>query len=124
MCMLNPDVLHLHTYFLFPISIDQNAVMDEHPEIWRGPQPWFENLDLWVTRHVAPEYKEAANQLGGWRRNPETSLDLDSQSYQDMMFFHPFVRRAFFDTGNESRDHEALVHRYVMGPGARLPAIL
>jgi hypothetical protein len=28
--------------------------MDEHPEIWRGSQPWFEKLDLWVTRHVAP----------------------------------------------------------------------
>ena len=54
---LNPEVLHLHTYFFFPISIDQAAVMDEHPEIWRGSQPWFEKLDLWVTRHVVPGYR-------------------------------------------------------------------
>ena len=39
---LNLEVLHLHTYFLFPITIDQDAVMDEHPEIWRGAQPWFD----------------------------------------------------------------------------------
>jgi hypothetical protein len=44
---LNPEVLHLHAYFFFPISIDQTVVMDEHPEIWRGSQPWFEKLDLW-----------------------------------------------------------------------------
>jgi hypothetical protein len=43
---LNPEVLHLHTYFFFPFSIDQAAVMDEHPEIWRGAQPWFEKLQL------------------------------------------------------------------------------
>ena len=32
---LDLEVLHLHTYFLFPITIDQDAVMDEHPKIWR-----------------------------------------------------------------------------------------
>ncbi len=115
---LNPEVLHLHTYFLFPISIDQDAVMDEHPEIWRASQPWFEKLDLWVTRHVVPGYESAVSQLGGWHRHSENSLDFNSNTYQDMMFFHPFVRRAFFDTGDSNAEREALIHRYVIHPPA------
>ncbi len=111
---LNPEVLHLHTYFLFPISIDQDAVMDEHPEIWKGSQPWFEKLDLWVTGHVVAGHESAATQLGGWHRHSESSLDFNSPTYQDMMFFHPFVRRAFFDTGDANPEHEALLHRYVI----------
>jgi hypothetical protein len=113
---MHADVLHLHTYFLFPLSIDQHAVMDEHPEIWKGPQHWFERLDSWVTKHVVPEHQQVAAQLGGWQRHSETSLDLRSPTYQDMMFFHPVVRRAFFDTGDCDLDHEALMHRYVIHP--------
>ncbi len=115
---MNPEVLHLHTYFFFPISIDQAAVMDEHPEIWRGSQPWFEKLDFWVTHHVVPGFESAASQLGGWQRHSENSLDFISPTYQDMMFFHPFVRRAFFDTGDSNAEHEALIHRYVIHPPA------
>ena len=111
---LNLEVLHLHTYFFFPIAIDQDAVMDEHPEIWRGSQLWFDKLDQWVTRHVVPGYEPAATQLGGWHRHSESSLDFTSPTYQDMMFFHPFVRRAFFDTGESNADHEALIHRFVI----------
>ena len=39
-----------------------------------------------------------------------------------MIFFHPFIRRAFFDIGDASPEHEALVHRYVIPfqPGSRL----
>src|ERR1700733_7952594 len=119
---LNLEVLHLHTYFLFPIAIDLDAVMDEHPEIWRRGQPWFDRLDAWVTGHVVPEYQNAASVLGGWRRHSESSFDFNSPTYQDMMFFHPFVRRAFFDTGDANPEHEALIHRYVMHaqPGSRL----
>lgn len=122
MASLNPDVVHLHTYFLFPFSIDQNAVMEEHAEIWKGREAWFEKLDLWVTQHAVAEYQSAADQLHQWQRYPEDCLNFYSPTYQDMMFFHPFVRRAFFDTGNSSRDHEALVHRYVIprDPDARL----
>ncbi len=88
--------------------------MAEHPEIWKDGQQWFEKLDVWVTAHVIPEGRQAASCLGGWQRAPETDFDLHSTAYQDMVFFHPFVRRAFFDTGNVSRDHDALVHRYVI----------
>lgn len=109
-----PEVVHLHTYFLFPVSIDRVAVMEEHPEIWRESQHWFEKLDLWVTGHVVPEYAEAAARLGGWQRHSESCLDFHSQAYEDMMFFHPFVRKAFFDTRDSDREHEALLHRYVI----------
>jgi CorA-like Mg2+ transporter protein len=119
---VNAEVLHLHTYFLFPLTIDQNAVMDEHPEIWRQSPLWFEKLDAWVTQHVVPEYQAAADQLGKWQRHSETSVDFNSPTYQDMMSFHPFVRRAFFDTGGSNPKHETLTHRYVirMAPGSRL----
>ncbi len=118
----NPEVLHLHTFFLLPISIDQDAVMDEHPEIWRGKELWFDKLDLWVTKHVVPEYQAAAAKLGGWSRHSETALDFNSSTYQDMMFFHPFIRRAFFDIGDTNPDHHSLIHRYVIHapPGSRL----
>jgi hypothetical protein len=118
----NPEVLYLHTYFLFPLSFDQDAVMDEHPEIWRGPQTWFEKLDQWVGHHVVPAHQDAATLLGGWRRHSESSVDFASPTYQDMMFFHPFVRRAFFDTGDANHEQEPLVHRYVLHPtpGSRL----
>lgn len=117
-----PEVNHLHTYFLFPVSIDKVAVMGEHPEIWGGSQPWFEKLDHWVTKHVVPEYASAAAQLGRWQRHTESAMDFHSPAYEDMMFFHPFIRKAFFDTGDSDREHEVLVHRYVIPskPGSRL----
>ena len=117
-----PEVLHLHTYFLFPVSIDRVAVMEEHPKIWRGSEPWFEKLDHWVTGHAVPEYAAAAAEIGAWQRQSESSVDFHSPAYEDMMFFHPFVRKAFFDTGDSGRGDEALVHRYIVPqqPGSRL----
>jgi hypothetical protein len=65
---------------------------------------------------------DAATQLGSWQRHPESSMDFHSLAYEDMMFFHPFIRKAFFDTGDSDRDNEALVHRYVIParPDSRL----
>jgi hypothetical protein len=31
--------------------------MKDHPKIWTRQQHWFENLNTWVTQHVACEYK-------------------------------------------------------------------
>jgi hypothetical protein len=117
-----PEVTHLHTYFLFPAAIDRAAVIEEHPEIWRGSQSWFEKLDHWVTGHVVPEHAAAATELGRWQRHSESGTDFHSPAYEDMMFFHPFIRRAFFDTGASDQNYEALVHRYVVPakPGSRL----
>ena len=79
----DPEVNHLHTYFLFPVAIDRAAVMEEQSEIWRESQPWFEKLDQWITGHVVPEYATAAAQLGGWQRHPESSMDFHSLAYED-----------------------------------------
>ena len=121
---MKADVLHLHTYFLFPFSIDHDAVMEDHPEIWKRRQNWFGNLDTWVTEHIAEEghYGSLGRELSGWKRSPHKRFDLSSPAYQDMVFFHPFVRRVFFDTGNHHREHEALLRCYSMAPapGQRL----
>jgi hypothetical protein len=117
-----PEVIDLHTYFLFPVAIDRGAVMEEHPEIWRGTQPWFEQLDRWVTRHVVPEYAAVAARLGTWQRRAESAIDFHSSAYEDMMFFHPFIRKGFFDARDSDRGNEALVHRYAIPakPDSRL----
>jgi hypothetical protein len=117
-----PEVVHLHTYFLFPAAIDQAAVMEEHSEIWRGSKSWFEKLDHWVTGHIARDYASAAALLGQWQRHGESSINFYSSAYEDMMFFHPFIRKAFFDTGASDRENETLVHRYILPtkPGSRL----
>lgn len=119
---MSAEVNHLHTYFLFPFSVDQAAVMEEHPAIWKDRQQWFEKLDAWVTKQVAADYSPAAVELRGWQRAPHKRFDIRSPAYQDMLFFHPFVRRVFFDTGNLDTEHEALVHRYVIpiGPDSHL----
>jgi hypothetical protein len=73
--------------------------MEEPPEIWRESEPWFEKLDHWITGHVVPEYASAASRWGSWQRHPESSIDFHSLAYEDMMFFHPFIRKAFFRHG-------------------------
>lgn len=117
-----PEVTQLHTFFLFPIAIDRVAVMEDHPELWLGAQSWFEKLDLWVTAHVVPDYAQAANVLGKWQRHAQSGADFHSPAYEDMMFFHPFVRKAFFDTGVSDPQNEALMHRYIIParPDSRL----
>jgi len=96
--------------------------MDEHPEIWWGKQLWFDRTRSMghPPRRGIPAGRAA--QLGGWRRHSETALDFNSPTYQDMMFFHPFIRRAFFDTGDGDPEHHALIRRYVIhaAPGSRL----
>jgi hypothetical protein len=109
---MKAHVEQLHTYFLFPFSIDQDAVMEDHAMIWTQRQQWFGNLDTWITQHVACEYESFASALGGWRRCSHTRFDLGSTAYQDMVFFHPFVRRIFFDTGDRDKDHDALLRCY------------
>jgi hypothetical protein len=90
--------------------------MEDHPTIWNKRDQWFEKLDVWVTRHVASEYQLLRTRLGGWQRTPPTQFDLRSPAYQDMVFFHPFVRRAFFDTVRSEGDQEALLHSYAIRP--------
>jgi hypothetical protein len=107
---------HQHTYFLFPFSLDKDAIIADHPEIWTAEQGWFEALDRWVTTHI-PDRSPIVEQLGTWKRSAYTRFDLDSQAYQDMVFFHPFVRRVFFDTAEwfgDDPDQEALLRCYTI----------
>jgi CorA-like Mg2+ transporter protein len=119
---MKANVEQLHTYFLFPFSIDQDAVMEDHAKIWTQRQHWFGNLDTWVTQHVACEYEAVAKELGGWRRCSHQRFDLGSSAYQDMVFFHPFVRQIFFDTGNRNQENDALLRCYsiTLPPNRRL----
>ena len=101
---------HLHTYFLFPFSIDKEAVREAHPAMWqKGPQ-WIDGLDDWIAAHDAPYLS--------WQRAPYNRFDMDSPAYQDMVFFHPVVRRVFFDTTGQAGSREALLRCYKMRPPA------
>lgn len=101
---------HLHTYFFFPFSIDKEGVRETHEEIWKEGSRWIDGLDAWIGSHAAP-YLDMA-----WKRTPYTQFDLGSRAYQDMIFFHPIVRRVFFDTAGQAGSRESLLRCYTMHP--------
>ena len=110
-------IQHLHTYFLFAFSIDREAMVLDYPEFWRKYPNWFEALDAWITAPPAKGRSAVADSLGHWRRAPYRRFDMESEAYQDMVFFHPFVRRVFFDSAELSADggeHESLLHCYTI----------
>ncbi len=90
---MEPRVSHLHTFFLFPFSIDRDAVLQRHGDLWNGRR-WIDGLDGWIRAHDS----SAVSGIGRWQRSAYTSFTLDSQAYQDMVFFHPFIRRVYFDS--------------------------
>ncbi len=109
---MDPVIAHLHTYFLFPFAIDREVVLSRHRDVWKGGR-WIDGLDQWIEQHAG--LNEIARRLGPWQRAPLSRFDADSRAYQDMVFFHPFVRRVFFDTGGISRapgEQESLLRRY------------
>ena len=89
---------HLHTFFLFPFSIDKQAVGIDHRDIWSKHPRWMNGLEEWLHLPVTGIGEAFSRRMGTWRRSPYKDFDLDSQAYQDMVFFHPFVRRVFFDS--------------------------
>ncbi len=99
---------HLHTYFLFPFSIDREAVLEAHGHVWKKRTQWIDGLDEWIASHTAP--------FLAWERSTYTHFDLESPAYQDMVFFHPIVRRVFFDSTGQAGSREALLHCYTMRP--------
>lgn len=112
-----PLASHLHTYFLFAFSVDKEAVLEDHRDIWRPGETWFDRLDTWLSVHHNPGEHAVVNALGAWQRAPYRRFDMESRAYQDMVFFHPFVRRVFFDTdavAPDEADHEALLRCYVL----------
>jgi hypothetical protein len=114
---MHPRVAHLHTYFLFPFALDKQALRADHQDIWTKNSYWIDGLDEWIAAHARRGQSRIVDRLGGWRRTPYSRSDMDSPAYQDMVFFHPFVRRVFFDisdaTGASRR--EALLRCYTIG---------
>lgn len=106
------DILHLHTYFIFPFSIDKRAVSENHSKAWNGKTYWIDGLDGWLAEHQTPGHSAMVAKVGPWKRAAYTSFGMDSPAYQDMVFFHPFVRRVFFDTIGPSESSESLLRCY------------
>jgi hypothetical protein len=79
---------------MFPFAINKAAVLD--PKFWPSRCDWLTGADDWIAS-VTTQTRPA---LGGWRRSAYDRFDLASPAYQDMVFFHPFVRRVFFDSRN------------------------
>jgi hypothetical protein len=114
---MNPEVLHLHTYFFFPFSIDKQAVLAVHGELWAHHAHWIEGLDDWMAAHGSRPDAPVIERLGRWQRSAYTKFDMNSPAYGDMVFFHPFVRRVFFDTINAptiSGEKEAMLRCYTI----------
>ena len=107
-------IAHLHTYFFFPFSIDKQAVLEDHKELWRK-RHWIDGLDDWIAAHRLDGRPRVAERLGGWQRAAYSQVDMDSPAYQDMVFFHPIVRRVFFDTTDAiGGEKEALLRCYTI----------
>jgi hypothetical protein len=94
---MNLTVRHLHTYFLFPFSVDKEAVLEDDPRFWPKHKTWFDGLDQWINHHTRTDRPALSEKIGPWQRASYTSFDLEADAYQTMVFFHPFVRRVFFD---------------------------
>jgi hypothetical protein len=113
--LMTHPVLHLQTYFLFPFVIDREVVAGAHPDFWPPARNWIDGLDEWLRSENCAADPPFRNRLGGWRRASYDRFDMDSPAYQDMVFFHPFVRRVYFDTkGMSGLDQETLIRVYDM----------
>ena len=88
-------------------------MLQHHGSVWHG-RYWIDGLDDWINAHHVQDSPVAAH-IGRWQRASYTQFDLESRAYQDMIFFHPFVRRIFFDTagvGASDNEVEALLRCY------------
>ncbi len=111
------ELQHLHTYFFFPFSIDKITVVQNHKDLWANYGHWIDGLDQWISVHHEGLRSPLMDHLGCWRRDPFGRFDMDSAAYQDMVFFHPYVRRVFFDIGevtSRNEEREALVCCYTL----------
>ncbi len=108
-------IQRLCTNFLFPFTVDKEAVAEDHEDIWSKHPRWIAALEEWIRMPGITFAGPLLEALGPWRRTPYRRFDMDSVSYQDMVFFHPYVRRVFFDSVDlwgEGVDRESLLHFY------------
>ncbi len=84
-----------------------------HPDIWSGKRRWLHGLDEWLANHTPFPIGNGSG-FGDWQRDAYKRFDSDSQAYQDMIFFHPFMRRVFFDIQSEVPADEALFRCYAL----------
>ena len=114
--MSEPRFQHLHTYLLFPFSIDKEAVLEDHADLWRKHHSWIDGLDEWLRASQHDSNSPLVARLGPWKRAAYTRFDMDSPAYQDMVFFHSVVRRVFFDSTEaaEANDGESLIRCYTL----------
>jgi hypothetical protein len=113
---------HLHTYFLLPISIDKEAVCEDHMGIWSRHAHWMNGVTEWLNLPPEGPGVKLTGRLGKWKRSPYTHFDIDSPAYQDMVFFHSYVRRVFFDTTEPPEDGQgpdSLVQFYSIPLGGK-----
>jgi hypothetical protein len=91
------QVSHLHTFFLFPFAINTDRVRAEHRQERKGAQHWLDAFQQWLLTCSTAHSTETQRLLGRWQRAPYREFSMDSRAYEDMVFFHPFVRHVFFD---------------------------
>jgi hypothetical protein len=106
----------LHTYFLFPFALDKQAIENDHPQAWPGNIRWIDGLDAWIAGETGRLASNGIAGLGPWRRASYSSFDLNSPAYADLLFFHPIVRRVFFDTkiGRSADEEENQLRCYTI----------
>jgi hypothetical protein len=119
------QLLHLHTYFFFPFSIDKITVVHNHKDLWTKYGHWIDGLDEWIGAHHEGLRSPLMDHVGCWRRDPFGRFDMESTAYQDMVFFHPYVRRVFFDIGevttrNEEREAQLCCYTIPVPTGKKL----
>jgi len=111
---MDPSLLQFHTYFLFPFSIDKDTLLQENAGLWEQHQDWIEGFDKWIATDSGAVASPIHNRLGGWRRASYRRFDMDAPAYQDMLFFHPVVRRTFFDVESSGDEGESLLRTYTI----------
>ncbi len=119
---MKPRLQHLHTYFFFPFSIDKEVITEGREALWKKYPHWIDGLDEWLASFNTPGRSPAVDRLGCWQRAAYSQFDMDSQAYQDMVFFHPYVRRIFFDTlevPSPLGERVALIRCYTIPTGGR-----
>ena len=63
-------VQRLCTYFLFPFSVDKEAVAEDHQEIWCKHPRWIAGLEEWVRVPGVAFAQPLLEALGPWKRSP------------------------------------------------------